>query len=290
MNLSILIPAVVLLLLAVVAPGFSQQPSVLTTEQIAENVYLIKGGIANTGFIVGKDAVFAIDAGMTAESARSIVGEIKKTTSKPLSGLILTHSDGDHVNGLGGFPEGLETYSSAGARKEMEEAFETPDLQALKKRLPQKTFTDKMEIDLGSEKVRLLYFGPAHTSGDAVVFLPAKRLVFVGDLVFIGRDPLIHRQKGGTALGLIRTLESVLQLDADRFVPGHNDVLSREDVEKALAHVKETVARVRALLRENRSPEETKKALGIPESPPSKGGFSFPSLAEVVYLELSESE
>ena len=84
MNLSILIPAVVLLLLAIAVPGFPQQPASVTTERIAENVYLIKGGIANTGFIVGKDAVYAIDAGMTAESARSIVAEIKKTTSKPL--------------------------------------------------------------------------------------------------------------------------------------------------------------------------------------------------------------
>jgi len=290
MNLTILISAVALLFLAVAVPGFSQQPSSLTTEQIAENVYLIKGGVANTGFIVGKDVVYAIDAGMTAESGRSIVEEIKKTTSKPLSGLILTHSDGDHVNGLGGFPEGLETYSSAGARKEMEEAFSTPELAALKSRLPQKTFSDSMELDLGSVKVRLLFFGPAHTSGDAVVFLPAERLAFVGDLVFIGRDPLIHRQKGGTALGLIKTLESVLQLDADRFVPGHNDVLSRSDVEKALANIKGTVDRVQSLLRENRSPEETKKALGIGESPAPKGGFSFPSLAEVVYLELSGSE
>jgi len=290
MNLSILIPAVALLFLAVVVPGFSQQPSTLTTEQIADNVFLIKGGVANTGFIVGKDWVYAIDAGMTAESAKSMLEEIKKTTSKPLSGLILTHSDGDHVNGLGGFPEGLETYSSAGAKKEMEEAFGAPNLEALKSRLPQKTFSDRMEIDLGSEKVSLLHFGPAHTSGDAVLFLPAKRLAFVGDLVFIGRDPLIHRQKGGTALGLIKTLESILQLDADRFVPGHNDVLSREDVEKALAHIKDTVARVRSVLRESGSPEEAKKALGIQESPQSKGGFSFPSLAEVVYLELSESE
>ena len=290
MNLSILIPAVILLVLVVTAPGFPQQPASLTTEQVAENVYIIKGGIANTGFIVGKDGVYAIDTGMTSEAGRSMVEQIKRTTPKPLSGLILTHSDGDHVNGLGGFPEGLETYSSAGAKKEMEEAFSAPDLKALQSRLPRNTFSDSMEIDLGTEKVRLLHFGPAHTSGDMVVFLPAKKLAFVGDLVFIGRDPLIHRQKGGTALGLIKALESLLQLDADSFIPGHNDALSREDVEKALGHIRDTVAGVQSLLDENRSPEETKKALGIQEKPAGKGGFSFPSLAEVVYLELSASE
>jgi len=290
MNDSILLPALFLFLFVMLIPGFAQQPASLTTEQIAENVYIIKGGVANTGFIVGEKEVIAIDAGMTAESAQGIMESIEKTTSKPISGIILTHSDGDHINGIGGFPEGLETYSSAGAKNEMEEAFQAPNMQMLANRLPTKTFTDTMDIDLGTEKIRLLHFGPAHTSGDTVLLLPGEKLAFIGDLVFIGRDPLIHRQKGGTALGLIKNLKAILQLDADRFVPGHNDVLSRKDVEQALANIQDTVDRVRSLIEQNKSLEETKKAFGIEESPSGSTGFSFPSLAEVVYLELSEAK
>ncbi len=268
-------------------PGFAQQPAAIKPEQLADNVYMITGGIANAGFIIGDKEVLAIDAGMTADDAAKILDAIRKTTEKPLTKLVLTHSDGDHINGIGGFPKGLEIYASEGAKKEMAEAFEAPQMQGLKAYLPTRTFSEKMEIDLGSERIRLLHFGPAHTSGDTVIFLPGSRIAFVGDLVFLGRDPLIHRQKGGTSLGLIRSLQAILELDADRYVAGHNAVLSRSDIEKALENIQDKVNKVQSLVRDGKSLDETKKAFGIEESPAKAGGFSFPSLVEVIYLELS---
>jgi cyclase len=97
--------------LMVLGIGFSQQQSAITAEKITDNIYIVKGGVANTGFVVGEKEVAAIDAEMTADSAQKMIDEIKKVTSKPLTKLILTHSDGDHVNGLAGFPKGLEIIS-----------------------------------------------------------------------------------------------------------------------------------------------------------------------------------
>jgi glyoxylase-like metal-dependent hydrolase (beta-lactamase superfamily II) len=177
--------------------GISQQPSVITAEKITDNIYIVRGGIANAGFIIGAREVTAIDAGMTADSAQKTIDEIKKVTSKPLTKMILTHSDGDHVNGLSGFPKGIEIISSSGAKKEMEEAFKAPNAQALWPYRPAKPLP-RGWISTSAPSGRTAPFGPAHTSGDAVVF-SARKLAFVGDLVFIGRDPLIHRGKAGTS-------------------------------------------------------------------------------------------
>lgn len=272
----------------VISPIFAQQPAELKTERIEDNVYMITGGLANNGFIVGDNDVLVIDAGMTAGDAANILDAIKKATDKPLKKMALTHSDGDHINGIGGFPKGLEIYSSEGTKKEMESAFEAPDMQRLKEYLPTRTFTDKMDIELGTERIRLLHFGPAHTSGDTVVFLPERKTAFVGDLVFLGRDPLIHRNKGGTCLGLVHTLKEILKLDAEKFIPGHNDVLSRGDIESLLKNVEEKLAKVRSLVKEGKSLQETKSAFGIEDPPAKAGGLRFPSLVEVIYLELSE--
>jgi glyoxylase-like metal-dependent hydrolase (beta-lactamase superfamily II) len=250
---------------------------------------MVTGGVANTGFVVGEREVLAIDAEMTADSAQKMIDLIKKTTDKPLTKLVLTHSDGDHVNGIGGFPKGLEIYSSEGAKKEMQEAFESPAQQQLKAYLPNHTFSGEMEIDLGNERIRLLHFGPAHTSGDIVLFLPDSKLAFVGDLVFLGRDPLIHRHKNGTALGLIKNLQSIFELDADRYVSGHNDILSRQDVEAVLKNMQDKVQEVRLHIRDGKSLDETKKAFGIEDPPAKAGGFRFPSLVETIYLELAEN-
>jgi len=279
-----LVAAFVLVALGI---GFSQQQGTITAEKIADNIYIVKGGVANTGFIVGEKEVVGIDAEMTADSAQKMIDEIKKVTSKPLSKIILTHSDGDHVNGLAGFPKGLEIISNAQAKNEMEQAFKAPNAQALQAYLPTRTFTDKMDLDFAGERIRLLHFGPAHTSGDAVVFLPARKLAFVGDLVFIGRDPLIHRQKGGTSAGLIKTLHALIELDADRYVPGHGDIATKSDIAAEAKSLEEKQDRVRSLIKEGKSLDEIKAAFGIPTAPAKPGGFSFPSVVEVIYLELS---
>ena len=271
----------------VLAPGFSQQPPDPVVKQVTDNVYMINTGIANTGFIVGETEVLVVDAEMTSDAAGTMLEVIKKITPKPVTKLVLTHSDGDHVNGIGGFPKGLEIYSSAEAKNEMAEEFKAQNLLNLLDYLPTKTFTDKMEIDLYPDTIQLLHFGPAHTSGDAVVFVPNKKLVFVGDLVFVGLDPLIHRHKGGTSSGLIETLQSVLSLAADKFIPGHNDVLSRNEIETVLKDVQEKADKVRSMVQEGKSMTETKEAFGIEDIPPKAGELNFPSLVEVIYLELT---
>lgn len=267
--------------------GFAQQRGAITAERIAENIYVVKGGVANTGFVVGGKEVVAIDAQMTADDARKMVESIAKVSPRPLTKIILTHSDGDHVNGLPGFPKGIEVTSSIQAKNEMAAALKEPNAAPLGDYLPARTFDKKMDFSLDGERIQLLQFGPAHTSGDIVVFFPEKRLAFVGDLVFVGRDPLIHRQKGGTSTGLIRTLKALLDLGADKYVPGHGDVLGKSEVEAALKSLQEKQDRVRSLIREGKSLEETKAAFGISTAPAKPGGFSFPSLVEVIYLELS---
>jgi glyoxylase-like metal-dependent hydrolase (beta-lactamase superfamily II) len=277
----------VLFSLTALSTGFSQQQSVITAEKIADNIYIVKGGVANTGFVVGEKEVAAIDAQMTADSAKQMIDEIKKVTPKPLTKLILTHSDGDHVSGLAGFPQGLEILSSVQAKNEMAEAFKAPNSQALMSFLPTRTFADKMDLDLAPERIQLLHFGPAHTSGDAVVFFPARKLAFVGDLVFIGRDPLIHRQKGGTSSGLIKTLQALLELNADQYVPGHGNIVTKSDIEAEMKSLLEKQEKIKSMIRDGKSLEEVKMAFGIPNAPAKPGGMRFPSLVETIYLELS---
>jgi glyoxylase-like metal-dependent hydrolase (beta-lactamase superfamily II) len=280
----------VLFCLMLPGTGFAQQQAALAAEEIADNVYIVTGGVANTGFVVGDKEVLAIDAEMTADQGKQMIAEIRKVTSKPLTKIILTHSDGDHVSGLSGFPPGLEIISGVKAKEEMAADIKAQGNEELQPYLPTRTFTDKMVVELAPERIQLLHFGPAHTSGDIVVFFPERKLAFVGDLVFIGRDPLIHRHKGGSSSGLIKTLQGLLALDADRYVPGHNNIITKSDIEPVLKNLQEKQEKVKALVQEGKSLEEAKEAFGIvdPSAKPGGGGYRFLSLVETIYLELSE--
>ncbi len=266
------------------------QPVPLSAVPLKGGVYWLKGGSgANTGFVIGKKEVLVIDAKMTEESAKAMLAEIAKLTPNPVKYIVLTHSDGDHVNGLSGFPTGLTIVAHANTKKDMEEAFKNPKMSALLPYLPTETVAADRTLNIAGVRLNLLYFGPAHTSGDLVVHFPDQKIAFVGDLAFIGRDPLIHRQKGGASFGLVQNLRKILELDADTFISGHSDALTKADIRGLLASIEEKQAKVKALLQQGKSLEEIKAAFGLAEAP-AQPARRFSSLVEIIYQELTEKK
>jgi len=271
------------------AQGQPQWPP-FAGEQIRANIYMAKGGEgANTGFFIGSQGVLAIDSKMTAEASKLVVAEIAKLTPLPVVTMVLTHSDLDHVNGLNGFPQGMKIISHEEGKTDMVKAFAEPELKALQAFLPNQTFTDKLVLDFGGEVIQLLHFGPAHTSGDVVVFFPKEKVAFIGDLAFIGRDPLIHRQKGGSSFGLVKNLAEILKLDADILISGHSDPITKTQLQELKKSIEDKQATVKTLVAEGKSLAEVKAAFNIKEEP-SPSGRRWPSLVEIIYQELTEKK
>jgi len=263
------------------------QPVPLNLEPLRGGVSWVKGGSgANAGVLIGRKEVVVIDAKMTEDSARAMLAEIQKLTPSSLRYVVLTHSDGDHVNGLSAFPKGVAIVAHANTRKDMEEAFKDPKLSALQPYLPTESISGQRRLDIDGVRAELLYFGPAHTSGDLVVYLPQQKIAFVGDLAFIGRDPLIHGRKGGTSFGLVQVLKKILALDADTFISGHSEPLTKKDIQGLLSSLEERQAKVKALVLEGKSLEEIKAAFGLTETP-GQPARRWPSLIEVIHQELT---
>jgi cyclase len=285
-------------LLTLIGLSFAQQPQPLTVQKIKGNAYMVKGGNgANTGFYIGGQEVLLIDAKMTADSMKQVIEEIKKVTSYPITRLVLTHSDGDHVNGLNGLPKGLKIYGHPQTKKDMEEAAKAANAQYLADYLPTETCSpctasreSAQTFAMGSAQVQLYYFGPAHTSGDLIVWFPAEKVAFVGDLAFVGRDPLIHRQKGGSSQGLVEILKNLVALNAEAYLTGHSDPLTRQDMESLYKSIAEKRDKVKALIAEGKSLDDIKQSFGVKDAPAQPGQPRFPSLVEIIYLELTDKK
>ncbi len=262
----------------------------LTVHKVKGNIYEAKGGSgANTGFFIGEKEVIVIDAKTAPESAKQMTTEIRKLTPKPIKFVLLTHSDGDHVSGLDGFPKDVTVVSHHQTRKDMEgvQAFQDTSKRSY---LPRLTFSKKMKLYSGGKVIKLYHFGPAHTSGDAVIYFPDERVAFLGDLLFIGRDPLIHRHKNGSSFGLVKTLKSILKLDADTFVHGHGDIASPADIKGLIKSLEEKQAKIRVLIKEGKSLDEIKKTFNVQDRPTRPGRRRWLSLPETIYLELTEKK
>ncbi len=268
-------------------PFLPAQEATLEMVEIVPGVYEVRGGSgANCGLIVGAGEVVLIDAKMTLESARDLQEKITAEIGLPLTRLIISHSDGDHVNGLPAFPAALPIISHQGTRREMEESFVKNEWQAW---LPDLTYEGRLTLHAAGRVIELHHFGPAHTSGDSVIFLPAEKLAFVGDLIFIGRDPLIHRHKGGTARGVAATLQGILDLGVETVIHGHGPAVGRTETSELLAMYRDRIARVQEMVKAGKSLEQVKQAFGIAPEEEGSPRRRWPSLVEVIYLELTEA-
>ena len=265
-----------------------QEPAPVKASQVKRNIYEVKGGRgANSGFFIGEKEVLVIDAKMTEDSAKQMIAEIKKLSTNPIKYVILTHSDGDHVNGLVGFPQDVIVVAHHRTRKDMDQAFKDPRQRFY---LPSLTFSEKLKLYSGNRTIKLFHFGPAHTNGDVVIYFPDEKVAFLGDLLFLGSDPLIHRHKNGSSFGLVKTLKNILKLDADSFVHGHGDIASRSDVEGLIKSLEEKQTKIKALVEEGKSLAEIKKIFKVEDRPPRPGRRRWLSLVETIYLELTEKK
>ena len=82
---------------------------------------------------------------------------------------------------------------------------------------PDTTLAKKMTLFTGGREIQLHFLGRAHTGGDVVVYLPAERLVFTGDMM-LGGPPW---PGDGWVNEWPATLERLKQLDFDLILPGH---------------------------------------------------------------------
>ena len=180
------IPSPVLVLIglgAVATIGAAQQaaqapaPPPITMKQLKPDVWAGLGGAGgNSTIIIGKTSVIVVDAKQTEAGAKDLLAEIAKITPKPVTTAIITHSDGDHVNGLVAFPAGIKIIAHENNKKEQEAALAAGGRGAPPAdRLPNQVVTKNKEtMTIDGVKLELYHFAPAHTSGDLIVYLPGS--------------------------------------------------------------------------------------------------------------------
>jgi glyoxylase-like metal-dependent hydrolase (beta-lactamase superfamily II) len=130
---------------------------------------------------------------------------------RPVDVVLNTHHHADHTSGNPVFKAAARTIVAQARVPNLQfaaaEKAGTLDAQVY----ADTTFTEVWRHDFGGEIVTAQYFGPAHTSGDAVVHFERANVVHMGDLVFNRLYPVIDRPAGGSVRGWIARLEEVLK-------------------------------------------------------------------------------
>jgi cyclase len=231
-----------------VDPHSGRAPVEAHLQEVADGVfaYVQPDGswmINNTGFLVARDGVSAIDACSTERRTRAFLDTIAGVTTAPVRTLVNTHHHPDHTAGNGLF-SGAAIVAHEQARPEMR-ALGLPhnsgiwtdvDYGDLELALPFLTFAERMTLWADDLRCELLYAGgPAHTTNDVVVWIPERSVLFAGDLLFHGGTPFLL---SGSVLGAIDVLENFLRpLGAQTIVPGHGPVGGPQMIDEVLGYL-----------------------------------------------------
>ncbi len=209
-------------------------------KQLAPNIYAYIQSKAtwywsNGGFIVGKDYVVVVDSLATVGLTQGFKDEIRKITDKPVRYLINTHHHGDHTYGNHVFA-GATIISHGYCRREITEAglmdpnllnaiFPEFDFRGIAATPAHITFDKRLTLHMDGWEIRLVHFGPGHTIGDIIVYLPQDGIIFAGDFIFLYSTPLGME---GSFAGWLKNLEAMENLGAQTYVPGHGPVCGVE--------------------------------------------------------------
>jgi len=234
------------------------QPKVVEAQKVKDNLYMLTGtgGGGNSAVFIRADGVTVVDT-KNPGWGQPLLAKIKELTPKPVTMIINTHTHGDHVSGNVEFPASVEVIVQANTKANMEKMPIFKDSKGVG--LPKRTFTDKMSIGKGADRIDLYYFGPGHTGGDAIVVFPALRAAHTGDL-FQGRAlPLVDPDNGGSVLRYVDTLTKVHRgiKNVDTIINGHNNTTTTwADLQTFAEFNREWTAWAQAGLKGGKTPQQ----------------------------------
>ncbi|MFD3807284.1 MBL fold metallo-hydrolase [Streptomyces sp. NPDC058611] len=207
----------------------------------------------NAGFVTDGGRTLLVDTAATERRAHALRDAVTAAGAPLPRTVVNTHHHGDHTYGNGVFTPAALILGHDNARAEqlaaghqLEMIWPATDFGAVEITVPDLTYSDRITLHVGGTEVRVIHPGVAHTTGDSVVWLPDRRIVFTGDLVFAGGTPFLAM---GSLAGSLRAMELLRSLDAETVVPGHGpltDPSAYEATERYLRYVAELAGEGRA--------------------------------------------
>ncbi len=245
--------------------------------EVAPSVYFRKAQTApvftgcNQGWVIFRDYVLIIDANFPGQ-ADAVIKAIRKTTDKPIRFVFDTHYHGDHADGNMQY---LEHGATIIASERSQVLFNTKGRAGFDKakvdreseygklsyEVPSLYFSHKLIFDDGDQRVELIYFGHAHTAGDAVAWLPKHGILFTGDACVNGA---FNYTGDSDTASWIATLGSMQELGVKHLCPGHGEKGGPEILENQKRYFTELRGEISQLVAANKSLEDVKQAVKVP--------------------------
>jgi glyoxylase-like metal-dependent hydrolase (beta-lactamase superfamily II) len=227
----------------------------------APPTYENSGHNNNLSFIVTGDGVIVVNGGASARLAAALHEEIKAVTDQPVKLVIDENGQGHAVLGNSYWADqGVDILAHVEAIEEVEEngdfllqgmqGYNKDKAEGTRVVVPNLSFEDEYDIEMGGLEIKVLHLGPAHGPGDTQVWIPAWDVVIAGDIAFHERMPPIFPDTCTSCW--IETFEGPFtDLGATYVIPGHGHPTNMAAVtEGTVAYLRDLREKVGALIEE----------------------------------------
>jgi cyclase len=229
----------------------------ITTQQLGENFHVLFGVGGNILVSIGSSGVLIVDDQFP-QMVPKYKAKIGELGGGAVNFAINTHWHFDHADGnqvLG--PEGTWLVAHETSRQMMMKN-NVINLVALKRdqpayaetALPVLTYDDTMRFHFNGERIDLMHFGPAHTTGDTAVVFRTHKAVHMGDVYNNAGYPFIDVDNGGSLNGVIEFSSKVLaEIDSTyTVIPGHGPLADAQSLTDYVAMLTMIRDRMSALI------------------------------------------
>ena len=232
------------------------------TVEVSEGIYAYiqhdgSWCLNNPAFVDVGDQVIAIDACANERRTRLFREAIAAVSSNPVRTLVNTHSHMDHTYGNCLFADDAVIIGhrncradilrdAPGQRERVEMMFPAVEWGDVTPVAPNVVFDETMTLYAGDLELQLIYVSPAHTNTDAVVWIPERKILIAGDIIFNQGTPFALM---GSVAGWLDALDRLRELPIETVIPGHgpvSDASVLDDVSDYLRFVQDSA---RAALR-----------------------------------------
>ena len=251
---------------------------VIDIEKLEDNLFVLRGESSggNTAIFITTDGVVVVDS-KNPGWGQSIIDQIKSLTDNPITTLINTHSHHDHVSGNVSFPSTVEIVTHEMTRSNMQAmrpytGRTEPPVNVCAdtngQGIPTRTFTDKMSLGDGADRIDLYHFGRGHTGGDAWVVFPSLRTLHAGDIFLGKRVPFLDAENGGSGVEIPETLQKAHDTikNVDTIITGHSTQMTWSDLEKWASFNRDFLETVKTGLSNGKSVDQIADAWTIPQA------------------------
>lgn len=226
------------------------------------------------GFLVTPAGVLVVNTTNNPVHARELLFEIRQRSTAPVTDVIDTSAQGDQTLGNEVFADlrvpiiatsaataDMRAYQQEIQSRLVRDTDLRRHMRGVHLTLPTESFDRQLEFKLGADQVRLIAFAcgtDGKPAGDAGVFLPASKVLFLGDLFENGYVPQVESRDIRQWIAWLRQVE---KWDVEVYVPGHGNPGTRDDLIRFRMLLEWLQGQVRTGIEEGRTLTQVRRAV-----------------------------